>query len=297
MLDSFLGNERLKQELTLLLQTDRLPHAVVIQAEEGEGGGFLSKLIAAAYLKDENGLVERGIHPDCILVEGSGASGMISIQTVREILYEANKAAVMSDGRRVVLIRRAENLNASSSNALLKMLEEPPEGVLFLLTVRKTDDLLPTILSRVAVYRCQSLSKEICVQALLDRVPGCDRQRAEEVSELFDGRLGLALRALSDSEYAVYSALGKSFCEAAVSGNLFDILRDLSEAADRNSSKLLLQAAVIRLRRMVRTGEGNVARLGFVLDEVTEAYNEITNNTNLKLIQTRLGYRLAGKEE
>ena len=45
MLDSFLGNERLKQELTLLLQTDRLPHAVVIQAEEGEGGGFLSKLI------------------------------------------------------------------------------------------------------------------------------------------------------------------------------------------------------------------------------------------------------------
>lgn len=297
MLDSFLGNERLKRELTHLLKSDRMPHAVVIQAEEGEGGGFLSRLIAAAYLKDDNGLVERGIHPDCIVVEGSGASGMISIQTVREILYEANKAAVMSDGRRVVLIRRAEDLNASSSNALLKMLEEPPEGVLFLMTVRRTDDLLPTILSRVAVYRCQSLSKELCVQALLDRVSGCDRQRADEVAELFDGRLGLALRALSDPDYAGYSALGKSFCEAAVAGSLFDVLRDLSEATDRSSSKMLLQAAVIRLRRMVRSGNGDVTRLSFVLDEVTEAYNEITNNANLKLVQTRLAYRLAAKEE
>ena len=60
---------------------------------------------------------------------------------------------------------------------------------------------------------------------------------------------------------------------------------------------MLLQAAVIRLRRMVRSGNGDVTRLSFVLDEVTEAYNEITNNANLKLVQTRLAYRLAAKEE
>ena len=91
--------------------------------------------------------------------------------------------------------------------------------------------------------------------------------------------------------------MGKSFCEAAVAGSLFDVLRDLSEATDRSSSKMLLQAAVIRLRRMVRSGNGDVTRLSFVLDEVTEAYNEITNNANLKLVQTRLAYRLAAKEE
>ena len=295
MFDSFLGNEQLKKELESLLKSDSLYHGIVIQGEEGEGGGYLAKLIASEYLGDRNGLVLRGVHPDCILVEGTGASGSIAVQTIRDVLYEANKAAVTADGRRVVLIRRAENLNASSSNALLKMLEEPPAGVLFLLTVRKRDDLLPTILSRTAFYSVQSLSKEVCVDEILKRVPGVSAEKAEEIAELFDGRLGLSLRTLSDPEYAAFSELGKSFCDAAMKGDRFGILRDLSEATDRSAMKLLLQTAAIRLRRRLRSADADPECCSMVMERITEAYYEITNNANIKLVQTRLGYKLAKK--
>ncbi|MBQ8996115.1 MAG: hypothetical protein IJ091_09895 [Oscillospiraceae bacterium] len=145
MFDSFRGNEHLIQELTYLVSSGKMPHGIAIQSEIGQGGGFFSKLLAQTYLDDQNDLVLRGIHPDCIMIEGSGSSGDISVQTVRDALYEANKATVTTEGKRVVLIQHAEHLNQSSSNALLKMLEEPPQGVVFILTVKDKYDLLETI--------------------------------------------------------------------------------------------------------------------------------------------------------
>ncbi|MBQ1648945.1 MAG: hypothetical protein II047_10900 [Bacteroidales bacterium] len=153
MFEEFLGNDELKEEISALLESDSFPHAVFFSGEEGTGCDFFARLVAAEYLRDHSSLVMRNVHPDFVSVQGSGSSGQVSVSDVREALYEMNKAAVMTDGRRVLHIRQAENLNAYSANALLKMMEEPPEGVVFILTVRRQDDLMPTIRSRAVGYR------------------------------------------------------------------------------------------------------------------------------------------------
>lgn len=71
----------------------------------------------------------------------------IKIEQVREVIDFASLGS-HRQGRRVVLLYPAEALNVHAANALLKTLEEPPEGVVFLLVTTQPDRLLPTILSR-----------------------------------------------------------------------------------------------------------------------------------------------------
>lgn len=71
----------------------------------------------------------------------------IKIDAVREVIEHIQLTSVRG-GKRVVLIQPAESMNLQAANALLKILEEPPENVIFLLVSHSRDKLLPTIKSR-----------------------------------------------------------------------------------------------------------------------------------------------------
>ena len=57
------------------------------------------------------------------------------------------------EGKKTVVLENAERMNESARNALLKILEEPPEDAVFILTTEKRSSLMPTILSRLRPYR------------------------------------------------------------------------------------------------------------------------------------------------
>lgn len=78
----------------------------------------------------------------------TGKKTQISISQVRELGDFLELASHRSGGCRIVLIHPAEALNLASANALLKMLEEPPPGALFILVAHQPQKLLPTIMSR-----------------------------------------------------------------------------------------------------------------------------------------------------
>jgi len=80
----------------------------------------------------------------------------ISVSQIRELSDFLNLTSHRSDGLRIVLIHPAEALNLASANALLKMLEEPASGVIFILVTHHLQRLLPTILSR-----CQKINMPI----------------------------------------------------------------------------------------------------------------------------------------
>ena len=75
------------------------------------------------------------------------ASKVIRISQVRDLVDFAN-ISTHRQGSRVILLYPAESLNTESANALLKMLEEPNPGTVFILVTSSPDSLLPTILSR-----------------------------------------------------------------------------------------------------------------------------------------------------
>ena len=94
-------------------------------------------------------------HPDFYLLtpenpdgEGTGRKLLqIKIDVIRETIESIQLTSVRG-GKRVVLIQPAESMNPQAANALLKILEEPPENVIFLLVSHSRDKLLPTIKSR-----------------------------------------------------------------------------------------------------------------------------------------------------
>lgn len=98
-----------------------------------------------------------GNHPDMLHVEPSGAR--IRISQIRALIQDLALKPYEADYR-VVLISDAHLMNPEASNALLKVLEEPPARTILILTVQQASDLLPTVLSRCQHIRFHPLSRK-----------------------------------------------------------------------------------------------------------------------------------------
>lgn len=109
-------------------------------------------------------------------------------------------------GTRVVIIDAADEMNRNAANALLKMLEEPPDNTVLLLVAHQPSRLLPTIRSRCRVLRCQPLSAEDLSRALV--AAGLDPQgRETALAELAAGSVGAAVGLLAGDGIALYERL------------------------------------------------------------------------------------------
>ena len=94
---------------------------------------------------------------------------VISVHTVRAVINKMQMSSMSGDWR-VILIDSVDQLNTSASNAILKLLEEPPEKTLFLLVVHQLANVLPTVRSRSRVEKLRPLSvselRELCARFL-----------------------------------------------------------------------------------------------------------------------------------
>lgn len=93
---------------------------------------------------------DKNINPDIYVLDN--ADKIISIDDIRKIIKDAYIPPNESE-KKVYIIKNAQNMNINSSNACLKILEEPPFHVRFILSVDDENMLLDTILSRCSVYR------------------------------------------------------------------------------------------------------------------------------------------------
>ena len=175
MLDRMEGNAELKTSVHQMLASRRLTHSVLLVGEEGLGAGFAARCIAADYLypaggapaeallrgeccravgkagKRDSGQIETGIVREAFSVEGLGAGGRYLVSQVTAMRSEIFNTSLSAEGR-AVLLYHVERMNEESANALLKVMEEPPEGVLFLLTADSLAGVLPTIRSRCVSF-------------------------------------------------------------------------------------------------------------------------------------------------
>ncbi|MGQ0568210.1 MAG: DNA polymerase III subunit delta', partial [Armatimonadota bacterium] len=115
----------------------------------------------------------------------------IPVDQIRALRQDA--AYPPYEGRRkVYILADAERMNASSANSLLKILEEPPARVTFLLIAESSVALLPTVVSRCQLIRCAYLRTDEIEKALVERWK-LEPDRARVLAVLADGRLGRAL--------------------------------------------------------------------------------------------------------
>ena len=201
MLERIAGNRELKQDLKTALGSGRIAHSILLVGEPGCGAGFAARCLAADYLYPNGGphaeAVLRGQDTESIVVRGEGASGQIKVEAIRDARQNIQKSALSSDAEgRVLFIYGAQNLNGASANAMLKIMEEPPEGVMFLLTASSAAAVLPTIRSRCISFAVAPVSPEECARWCTGQ--GVDKKQARLYSELFDGHIGTVLAAARD---------------------------------------------------------------------------------------------------
>src|SRR5581483_5266315 len=100
--------------------------------------------------------IARGVHPDVILVQ-PGDSGAIKIEQLRSVI-DQSQYRPFEGRRRVVIIDEADAATSDAQSALLKTLEEPPPGSIFILVSSMPDALLATVRSRCPRLRFGALS-------------------------------------------------------------------------------------------------------------------------------------------
>jgi len=127
--------------------------------------------------------IEAGSHPDVLTVRPSGQ--LIRIDQIRE-LGHALSMKPFEAKHRVVIIADAQRMNPSAGNALLKMLEEPPDRTILILVATRRSDLLPTIVSRCQHLRFNPIPQAALTDLLIQK-KGIDRKTAESLAMLAGG--------------------------------------------------------------------------------------------------------------
>ena len=217
--ESIIGQDRPIRILTTFLQKGTVPHALLFTGIEGVGkhstavtfamacncSGHRSGDMPARYHHTKTKRqqfsipctqckscrkIESDNHPDIIRIKPSGV--FIKIDQIRTLCqtiamkpYEARM--------RVVLISDAQAMNPAAGNALLKVLEEPPDGTILILEATHTSDLLPTIVSRCRHIQFNPISKTN-IESILIRRYGLDPETAKIISSAAGGSIARALQ-------------------------------------------------------------------------------------------------------
>ena len=298
MLDRLAGNEAMKQHLQAALAGGKLAHSLLLCGEKGCGAGFAARCLAADYLYPQGGpaaeAVLAGQAPECLEVRGEGASGQIRIERIRQVREEVFHSALSAQGR-VVLLYGAQNLNSASANALLKVLEEPPEGVLFLLTASSPAAVLATIRSRCAAYDLSPLPPAQCAAWLKTQRPAC--REAEFLAAVYEGSPGRCLAAVDDPEVTASLNAARQLAGLVNAGQEYEILVLLARYEKDKPGAFLLLSQFASLCAAALADPERVGlpakAAGRCLYRVAAARKALEGNANTKLVLTNLGIRLA----
>lgn len=153
----------------------RLSHAYIISGPVKETTYALADVLAQAYVCSSGGERPCGIcsncrkaagniHPDIIRVSVPEDKRNILVDQVRQLRTEAYVRPNESD-RKVFVIEEAQTMNDNAQNALLKVLEDGPRYLSFLLLTENSQQLLPTIRSRCETLSLSTLADEEAAEA------------------------------------------------------------------------------------------------------------------------------------
>jgi DNA polymerase III subunit delta' len=198
-----IGHHRPLEILRLALGNERLHHAYLFVGPEGVGKRTVALALAKAIHCRETkndycdrcpdcARIQAGNHPDVRLVQTLEDKKEISIKQVRELEKELNFRS-FSGKRKIAIIDPATLLNASSQNALLKTLEEPPQNSLIVLVAPNAGVLLPTLRSRCLRIAFGPLARDEVTRFLVSK-EGINQDEASLRAALSMGSLGTAIK-------------------------------------------------------------------------------------------------------
>ena len=229
--DGLLGNERLKENLRVSVGRGRISHFYLLSGPAGSGKRTLAQLLSAAILCESGEKpclnckacrkVLGAAHPDCITVEDPEHKN-VAVQIVRDA--RADMYVLPNEGSRKIYIF-PQPLGVEGQNALLKILDEPPEYGVFILLSDNPEKLLPTVRSRCTELNLLTLPESVLRKALAERFPEADSESIAAAISRSGGYLGQAQTLLEEG--AAVSPQTEGFVQAFSKRDTMELLQTL----------------------------------------------------------------------
>lgn len=304
----FCYNKRAQETLAAFVNGGRFPHALLLEGPEGSGRRTFAREIAAAlFCRGEHKpcgscnqcrkVLEQN-HPDVEYYGGDGSRRSFHIDTIRQL----RQNAWLLPGEapcRVCVLCGAENMTDQAQNALLKILEEPPEHTVFILTAENRAMLLPTILSRVQTIRLEPLTPAEILPVLRERCPDQPEKKLEWAAETAD-TIGQALALLADESLQKHAQLAQRMLELLCNGSEYDLLTAVEPVSRKREDLLevctqLRQLLTAELTRAASGGESRFStrRITRMLEALDDLLPRVQQNGDTLLLSTLLALRLS----
>ena len=224
------------------------------------------KPISSYFIRDWNTLVSENPYfasqdlTDALGIENK--TGTIGVAEAHEIANTLSLQPYESDYK-IMVIWQAEKMNAEAANKLLKLLEEPPAGTLFLLVTQAVEKMLPTVLSRCQIIRLLPVERDE-IASILEEKYSIGREEAMNLATLAGGVVGKAFSLAESSEGGdQLDSLMRSLLEASLGRSLSGVL-DVAESLaslgkDRQKQWCVYAEGFIRKMFMSASGLEEIA--------------------------------------
>lgn len=207
--DGIFGQPRVREFLRASIASGRVSHAYLFTGPAGSNKTAAAYAFAQAILCKDHGCrtcddcrrIERRKHPDVHFYTPEGAQGYL-IEQIREIVSGVSLAPIRAKGK-VYILDRVDLLGISAANAFLKTLEEPVEGVAFILLGRTREAVLPTIVSRCQVVPFRHIPAREAA-GILSQKTGVTPEQARIAIEACNGSITRAMTFAKSAERAEF---------------------------------------------------------------------------------------------
>jgi DNA polymerase III subunit delta' len=226
--DRVVGHDEAVAVLEEAVASGRVTHAWLFTGPPGIGKLHTARVFAAALNCPAGGdgdcdscrRILRGVHPDVHLVVPEGDN--LLVEDVRAVREEASRTHHEAPTG-VFILDEADRLTEAAANALLKVLEEPPPGVVFVLVARSAEALVGTVPSRARTLPFVSLSLAELTAALAADL-GLDPEQTAWAAAASHGRLARARSLLTDEAARARRAAVLDLAERLAAGQPSDAL-------------------------------------------------------------------------
>jgi DNA polymerase III subunit delta' len=293
MFESILGHHRQLKVLEADIATDRMSQAYLFVGPEEVGKSTVAFSFISQVLEGHDyGLGESGSEIDRDIRAGGGKrlfmyrddGESLKVEDVRKLVDRLHLKPV--DGMMFCVIENVERMTHASANAFLNILEEPPDGVIFLLLSVHVQMVLPTILSRVRNLRFSDVGEDVLKQYLKKK--GLHRAEISNILRLSGGKVGLVIKLMENPELLErYTILYERLVVLLEKGDLVDRFAFAEEISKQEEDKRLM-SDVLRLLALYLRGDG-VVRHATGLGLISEVKHLLlTTNINKRMLLEHL---------
>ena len=276
-----LANESISSTVENFIKYDRIPHAILIEGDEGVGKHTLARFIALGAVCSESDkpcnfckqciMAKNGSNPDVITVLPEENKKNFSVDQIRSLRQDAYVKPHSAE-KKVYIIDGAERMNEQSQNALLKILEEPPKNVIFILVTFSKTSLLQTIRSRCITLSLVPPEESVAV-AEVERVCGCEKEIALEAVRKSKNSIGLAIKYVAKKNEDVALKVAREFLQGLFTFSELELLKLLQTVSrDRKTADDFFMQLKILIAHDIREN--------YTLKERSKILSKLYENTD-----------------